>query len=511
MTKAIAEFANSLTKKKTKREEGEFYCFFIAIDDYENELELSHCKRDSEYLINTIINNSSINFKHKNIYKLYDKEATKLNIYNQLRYFNKILTSKDQLVFHIGTHSKVDLNTNFFIPYDGDKSDVHSNISSQIIRSFIADLQVLSCTLILNTYDPDQPVLPSYKDKIDNLDKVLSSSKTSVFSDLINFLQKRELNTHKSVWHFTKTTSSKYFEKGMAVYEDNREIKKFNDLTKSRISECIDQGEYKKALEEIARISKNNDPRIRDQTDSLLSMLEQKRSNAHLATPLKEAEIEGLTKSLVHQVHECGYYLVPSPKLLKEEAIKSKSKIILYVSADASDQSRLRLDEEYRAINVELQRSTKRDEFELIPALSSRISDLQKELLDRLPYIVHFSGHGSCQGICLVANEAGITQIVENGPLGGLFQLFSNSINCVFLNSCYSQGQSESIGEHIKNVICMSNSVQDITAIKFASAFYMSLGSGKDVPFSFQFAKNSIDLHGCEGKEIPILINNQTA
>lgn len=180
---------------------------------------------------------------------------------------------------------------------------------------------------------------------------------------------------------------------------------------------------------------------------------------------------------------------------------KYKPKIILYTSADTADQQRLRLDEEYHAINLELLRSKFRDDFELIPCLSSRISDLQRELLEKEPFIVNFSGHSSCQGISLVGDDQGRTQLIQNEPLAGLFKLFSHAINCVFLNSCYSINQSDAISKHIKNVIYMSNAVLDTTAIKFASAFYMSLGSGKDILFSFEFAKNSIDLHGCEDKD----------
>jgi hypothetical protein len=53
----------------------------------------------------------------------------------------------------------------------------------------------------------------------------------------------------------------------------------------------------------------------------------------------------------------------------------------------------------------------------------------------------------------------------------------------------------------------MSNAVPDNVAIHFAAAFYKSIGAGKDIDFSFDFAKNSIDLNGIKGSDIPVLLS----
>jgi len=511
MKQSIVEFINLLSKKSSKREKGELYIFSIAIDNYNNESKLNYCKRDSEYLIDIMIDKSFIEIKQKNIYKLYNHEATKSNIYRQFKILNKILTPKDKLIFHMAGHSNIEFNTNFFIPYDGEKDDIYSNISSQIIREFISNANHSSCIFISNTFNELQDKRQYHREFKTEQSINISKSKLSIYSELINFLENSERFIHKSIWHFTKSKESSTIENPVVIYEDKRELTNFLEKTKININSLVDKGKYENALQQIIKISHNNNTKLRDQADALLYYLKEKEESDKLAKPIEGTEIEGITKNLIQQVHESGYYLVPSPNLLKEPLDKSKAKIILYTSADTADQSRLRLDEEYRAINLELLRSPNRDEFELIPCLSSRITDLQRELLEKEPYIVHFTGHGSCQGICMVADDSGSTQVIENKPLGGLFKLFSNSINCVFLNSCYSSSQSSAIGKHIENVVCMSSAIYDTTAIKFASAFYMSLGAGKDVPFSFDFAKNSIDLHGCSDKDLPILINKKTA
>lgn len=506
MKKSIIEFINFLSKKKSKREKGEVYILSIAIDDYNFEHKLNYCKRDSEYLIDIIIDKSFIEIKQKNIYKIYDQEATKTNIYRQFRRLNKIITPKDKLIFHVAGHSNIKFNTNFFIPYDGDRADIHTNISTKIITKFITNANHTSCILIFNTFNKFQHQELYQREFIENHDVQISKSKLSVYSELIRFLENSEQNVNKSVWHFTKSKSTADFQNPIEVYDDTRQLNSFIEETKVKIDKLVNQGNYSKALQQIVRISSNNDIKLRDQAEALLHYMREKKESIKLAKPIENKEVQGITKNLVHKVHESGYYLVPSPALFKEPIDKPKAKIILYASADTADQSRLRLDEEYRAINLELLRSPNRDEFELIACLSSRITDLQRELLEKEPYIVHFTGHGSCKGICMVADDSGNTQIIKNKPLGGLFKLFAQSINCVFLNSCYSASQSTAIGEHIENVICMSSAIYDTTAIKFASAFYMALGSGKDITFSFEFAKNSIDLQGCSDKDLPTLI-----
>lgn len=68
----------------------------------------------------------------------------------------------------------------------------------------------------------------------------------------------------------------------------------------------------------------------------------------------------------------------------------------------------------------------------------------------------------------MIQSEKGDAQIVENRPLGDLFDLFSGHVKCVFLNSCYSIHQSTEIAKHIDFVVCMNNVVKDSTSIKFA-------------------------------------------
>jgi hypothetical protein len=68
--------------------------------------------------------------------------------------------------------------------------------------------------------------------------------------------------------------------------------------------------------------------------------------------------------------------------------------VILFLAANPSDTGRLALDREARAIQVALERSRHRDRFELVTRWATEPDDLLRELRERSPTVVHFSGHG---------------------------------------------------------------------------------------------------------------------
>jgi CHAT domain len=176
------------------------------------------------------------------------------------------------------------------------------------------------------------------------------------------------------------------------------------------------------------------------------------------------------------------------------------------LSSNPLDANPLRLDKEMRDIETELIRSKHRDLFEFIKFSAVRIKDLQDALLNHTPNFVHFSGHGNSNGIALLDNQTEKVQIVQSEPLSNLFKLFSNDIACVFLNSCYSKEQAVMIRKYIPNVIGMNKAVPDNTAIEFATVFYKGIAAGREIGFSFELAKNSVDLHNIPGSDIPEII-----
>jgi hypothetical protein len=180
-------------------------------------------------------------------------------------------------------------------------------------------------------------------------------------------------------------------------------------------------------------------------------------------------------------------------------------KKILILTANPVETTKLRLDEEVREIQEGLQRSRRRESFEIIPRLAIRQDDLRRALLDHEPHIVHFSGHGVGSDGLMLENDDSTAKLVSTEALARLFALFSNRVECVLLNACYSEVQAAAIHQHIDYVIGMNRAIGDRAAIKFAMGFYDGLGAGRGYGEAFEFGLTGIDLEGLPEVATPVL------
>ncbi|MEM9153383.1 MAG: CHAT domain-containing protein [Cyanobacteria bacterium P01_F01_bin.3] len=158
--------------------------------------------------------------------------------------------------------------------------------------------------------------------------------------------------------------------------------------------------------------------------------------------------------------------------------------------------------------------------------------DIRRALLDRNPQIVHFSGHGfgvsrpdapsdkpptDCRDISfvlegetgpeglLLEDETGHSKLISTDAIAHLFSLFSDEIECVVLNTCYSATQAEAIIRHIPYVVGMKKAIGDRAAIDFTLGFYDALLAGRSVEFAYQLGCNAIQLQGIPEHLTPVL------
>jgi hypothetical protein len=195
-------------------------------------------------------------------------------------------------------------------------------------------------------------------------------------------------------------------------------------------------------------------------------------------------------------------------ELLERYAPESHDVIsILFLAADPTDASRLRLGEEFREVSEQLGLAELRDQFKLeLPRLSLRPRDISAALLNTRPRIVHFSGHGTREGALYFENEAGKAQPVPLGALAALFEQFSDQIDCVVLNACFSEVQGREISQHIKYVIGMNQEIGDKAAIAFAVGFYQALGAGRAIDEAYRLGCVQIRLRGIPEHLTPVLL-----
>jgi hypothetical protein len=182
---------------------------------------------------------------------------------------------------------------------------------------------------------------------------------------------------------------------------------------------------------------------------------------------------------------------------------------ILFLAADPTDASRLRLGEEFREIQEKLKLAKLRDRFRLeLPQLSARPADISQALLDVQPQIVHFSGHGTSTGALCFENRAGQTHLVQPDALAALFEQFVSQVNCVLLNACYSETQAKAIAEHIEYVIGMNQAIGDKAAIAFAVGFYQAIGAGRTIEDAYKLGCVQIRLQGIPEHLTPIFLKS---
>lgn len=180
---------------------------------------------------------------------------------------------------------------------------------------------------------------------------------------------------------------------------------------------------------------------------------------------------------------------------------------ILFLAADPTNASRLRLGHEFQQIQESLKRANLRDRFKLeLPQLSARPNDISQALLDNQTQIVHFSGHGTANGALCFENQIGESQLVQPEALAALFELFADQVSCVVLNACYAEIQAKAIAKHINYVIGMKQAISDKAAIAFTVGFYQALGAGRSIEEAYKFGCVQIRLQGIAEHLTPVLI-----
>lgn len=159
---------------------------------------------------------------------------------------------------------------------------------------------------------------------------------------------------------------------------------------------------------------------------------------------------------------------------------------ILVLASNPKDTSNLDLDREIRGIREGLRQSPHRDQFAIDWRGAVRPVDLRRALLEVEPQIVRFCGHGNGDDGLVLEDDLGQSQMVSSEALSNLFSVFSQQVECIILNSCYSEIQANDLIQHINYVIGMSQEMPDEAAIVFSLGFYEALAAGRSIDDAYQ-------------------------
>ena len=184
-------------------------------------------------------------------------------------------------------------------------------------------------------------------------------------------------------------------------------------------------------------------------------------------------------------------------------------KKILILSANPKGTTPLRLSEEIREIKEGLRRAKRREQFVIESAEAVRYRDIRRVILDYEPQILHFSGHGAGEEGLVFEDETGHEKLVDAEALADLFALFSDKLECVVLNACYSEVQARAIARNIEYVVGMSHAIGDKAAIEFSIGFYDAIGANRSYEFAYRLGCNAIDLAGIPEALTPRLLRKE--
>lgn len=174
---------------------------------------------------------------------------------------------------------------------------------------------------------------------------------------------------------------------------------------------------------------------------------------------------------------------------------KARPMKVLFLAANPLNGRPLKIDKE--ASDLKEQLAQVRDAKIAVDVEHSwaiRTDQLQREVLNAKPEVLHFSGHGNT-GILIFEDAAGNAVPISGEALAGLIELMP-TIKCVVLNACFSDSISKLVTPHVEAVIGCDVSIGDTAAILFTRAFYRALAHGETVQRSFELAKNDLVING---------------
>ncbi len=185
---------------------------------------------------------------------------------------------------------------------------------------------------------------------------------------------------------------------------------------------------------------------------------------------------------------------------------------VLLLAANPADMPPLMLANEARLIGERLREGDIRDKLILTSEWAVRRADLSAHLLRVQPNIVHFSGHGTQEGV-LLHNAQDESAPVKPDILGSLFQIVKSTraphLEVVLFNNCWSLAQAEAVkAAGIPYVIGMTKQIPDRWALAFAGGFYRGLVFDMKIPDAFRLGVNELasEAEDSDAGDIPQLL-----
>lgn len=152
---------------------------------------------------------------------------------------------------------------------------------------------------------------------------------------------------------------------------------------------------------------------------------------------------------------------------------------VVFLSADPTHT--LSLQEDLRSIQEKVRAAEYRDVLDFDSRPAARLDDMLQALYETKPQIVHFSGHGSRDGLMFVGPDGRSREWVSAEDLTELFTAFRGDIRLVVLSACSTHDQARTIADVVGCAIGTPADIADEAALVFNTQFYRALAFGESV------------------------------
>ncbi|MBV8253413.1 MAG: CHAT domain-containing protein [Chitinophaga sp.] len=184
---------------------------------------------------------------------------------------------------------------------------------------------------------------------------------------------------------------------------------------------------------------------------------------------------------------------------------KGNKKInILFVQSLPKTENRLQPDYEFRRISEIIKKSNNQQILLEMPLLAAEYNSFVAELNKYQPAVVHFTGHGTPEGIFLSTPD-NKSELIKISAFCNLFRTIKGMTDCVILNGCETSILGAALSQEVKHVIGMSLPISDMAGTNFAETFYTALCSAPTIDYlnAFRQALTRLEVNNQEQVDTP--------
>lgn len=179
----------------------------------------------------------------------------------------------------------------------------------------------------------------------------------------------------------------------------------------------------------------------------------------------------------------------PKPNPPKTDEVPKKQ-VILFIAAEPESKQIFNAGKELKIIQKAHEKGTLRDKYVILNDFATHFGDLSRLLTKHEPTMVHFSMHGSEEGV-FFQTETGDAAVVDTDSLKDLFEAVNDAkvpvVQCVVMSACESAAHAKAIHLVVPHTIGMDGSILTDAAIAYTKGFYLNLFETADYKKAHRF------------------------